>query len=88
MRVRARKNPNFILFLTLIIIIVQALLRVKEGLQKDMGREPTEGELADATNMSVAQVKRVIEVGQAARNKLIKVIRVFNSLACIFQKLI
>ncbi|KAJ6840610.1 RNA polymerase sigma factor sigE, chloroplastic/mitochondrial-like [Iris pallida] len=38
----------------------------------DLTREPTDGELADAVNMSVSQVRRHIEVGQAARNKLIK----------------
>ncbi|KAK7311464.1 hypothetical protein RJT34_09619 [Clitoria ternatea] len=51
---------------------VKALLRVKEDLQKELAREPAESELAKATNMSAAQVKRAIEVGQAARNKLIK----------------
>ncbi|XP_058096095.1 RNA polymerase sigma factor sigE, chloroplastic/mitochondrial isoform X2 [Magnolia sinica] len=52
---------------------MKALLQVKEGLQKDLGRAPTDGELAAATNMRVAKVKRNIEVGRAARNKLIKV---------------
>lgn len=47
---------------------------MKEDLQKDLGREPTDGELADATNMSTIHVKKAIEVGRAARNKLIKVI--------------
>jgi len=47
---------------------------VKEDLQKELGREPADAELADATNMSVAYVKKALEVGQAARNKLIKVI--------------
>ncbi|XP_058096094.1 RNA polymerase sigma factor sigE, chloroplastic/mitochondrial isoform X1 [Magnolia sinica] len=51
---------------------MKALLQVKEGLQKDLGRAPTDGELAAATNMRVAKVKRNIEVGRAARNKLIK----------------
>ncbi|KAI4307144.1 hypothetical protein L6164_030361 [Bauhinia variegata] len=51
---------------------VKAVLRVKEDLQKELGREPTEGELADATAMSIFQVRRAVEVGQAARNKLIK----------------
>lgn len=46
---------------------------MREDLQKTLGREPTENELAEATNMSVVQVKRHLEVGQAARNKLIKV---------------
>ncbi|OVA11451.1 RNA polymerase sigma-70 [Macleaya cordata] len=51
---------------------MKVLLQVKENLHKDFNREPTDGELAAATNMSVIQVKRHIEVGQAARNKLIK----------------
>ncbi|KAI4337946.1 hypothetical protein L6164_016308 [Bauhinia variegata] len=51
---------------------MKALLRVKEDLQKELGREPTEGELADATSMSIVQVRRAIEIGRAARNKLIK----------------
>ena len=51
----------------------QALLQVKEALNEDLGREPSDAELADATNMSVMQLRRNIEVGHAARNKLIKV---------------
>ncbi|KAL6127213.1 hypothetical protein ACLB2K_075254 [Fragaria x ananassa] len=51
---------------------VKGLLEVKEILQKDLGREPNKGELSEATNMSVVQVKRHLEVGRAARNKLIK----------------
>lgn len=46
---------------------------MKENLQRDLGREPTDVELAEATDMSAVQVKRLMEVGQAARNKLIKV---------------
>ncbi|PQQ04190.1 RNA polymerase sigma factor sigE chloroplastic/mitochondrial [Prunus yedoensis var. nudiflora] len=51
---------------------MKGLLEVKENLQKGLGREPTNGELAGATNMSVVQVKKHLEVGQAARSKLIK----------------
>ncbi|EOY23460.1 hypothetical protein QUC31_008265 [Theobroma cacao] len=51
---------------------MKALLQAKENLQKDLGRDPTEDELAEATNMSAAQVRKHLEVGQAARNKLIK----------------
>lgn len=47
---------------------------MKEDLQKELAREPADGELANATNMSIAHVKKALEVGQAARNKLIKVI--------------
>uniref|UniRef100_A0A2N9EN09 RNA polymerase sigma-70 domain-containing protein n=1 Tax=Fagus sylvatica TaxID=28930 RepID=A0A2N9EN09_FAGSY len=52
---------------------MKALLQVKENLQKDLGREPTEGELTEATNMNVVQVRKHMEVGRAARSKLIKV---------------
>ncbi|KAL5192666.1 RNA polymerase sigma factor sigE, chloroplastic/mitochondrial [Glycine soja] len=55
-----------------LLSIFLALLQVKEDLQKELAREPADGELADATNMSITQVKKAIDVGQAARNKLIK----------------
>lgn len=51
---------------------MKAFVQVKEQLQKDLGREPTDVELAEATNMRAAQVKKSLEVGRAARNKLIK----------------
>lgn len=51
----------------------QTLLKVKEDLQKSLGREPTESELAEGTKMNPVQVRRTMEVGRAARNKLIKV---------------
>ncbi|KAB2596784.1 RNA polymerase sigma factor sigE [Pyrus ussuriensis x Pyrus communis] len=51
---------------------MKGLHEVREQLQKDLGTEPTNGELAEATNMSVVQVKKHFEVGRAARNKLIK----------------
>lgn len=51
---------------------MKGLLEVKDNLQKDLGREPTDGELAEAMSMSAVQVRRHMEVGQAARNKLIK----------------
>uniref|UniRef100_A0A7N0ZYR6 Sigma factor n=1 Tax=Kalanchoe fedtschenkoi TaxID=63787 RepID=A0A7N0ZYR6_KALFE len=50
----------------------KALVQVKENLQDRLKREPSDAELAEATNMSVGQVKRRMEVGRAARNKLIK----------------
>lgn len=46
---------------------------MKENLQNDLGREPTDGELAEATTMNVAQLRKQMEVGRAARNKLIRV---------------
>lgn len=49
---------------------------MKEDLQKELAREPTEEEIGDATNMSTVKVKKAIEVGRAARNKLIRVIQI------------
>lgn len=54
---------------------MQALLEVKDQLQKNLGRDPTEGELAEAMNMNPAEVRKQLAVGRAARNKLIKVIK-------------
>ncbi|KAL3521615.1 hypothetical protein ACH5RR_019764 [Cinchona calisaya] len=51
---------------------MKAIIQVKENLQNDLGREPTDGGLAEATNLDVVQLRKDIEVGQAARNKLIK----------------
>nr|QKY65014.1 plastidic RNA polymerase sigma-subunit 5 [Passiflora oerstedii] len=51
---------------------VKALYQVKENLQINLGREPTEGELAEATNMNLLEMRRQMEAGRAARNKLIK----------------
>ncbi|KAL4204144.1 hypothetical protein AMTRI_Chr01g108270 [Amborella trichopoda] len=51
---------------------LKAILKVKEDLTMDLGREAIEGEVAAATNMCVAEMRRHVEVGQAARNKLIK----------------
>lgn len=51
---------------------MKAILQVKGTLQKDLGREPTDGELADALNMTVVRVRKDLEIGRASRNKLIK----------------
>ncbi|KAK9121797.1 hypothetical protein Syun_019414 [Stephania yunnanensis] len=51
---------------------MKVLLQVKVNLAKDLGREATDAELAAAVNMCVLQFRRQIEVGRAARNKLIK----------------
>lgn len=51
---------------------MKATLAVKEELEKVLEREPTDGELAEATNMNVSQLRKLIGLGQAARNKLIK----------------
>lgn len=47
---------------------------MNENLRNGLGREPVEAELAGATKMTVAQVRKHLEVGRAARNKLIKVL--------------
>ncbi|XP_047317837.1 RNA polymerase sigma factor sigE, chloroplastic/mitochondrial [Impatiens glandulifera] len=51
---------------------MKAIFQVKLSLQQDLEREPTDGELAKATNLTVAEVRKQLGVGQAARNKLIK----------------
>ncbi|KAJ6748843.1 RNA polymerase SIGMA FACTOR RPO [Salix purpurea] len=51
---------------------MKTLLQVKDNLQENLGREPTDSELAKTTNMDVLQVRKQIAVGRAARNKLIK----------------
>ncbi|CAL1409726.1 unnamed protein product [Linum trigynum] len=51
---------------------MKALVQVKDDLHKTLGREPIDGELAQATNSTVVDVRRQLEVGRAARNKLIK----------------
>ncbi|XP_022890334.1 RNA polymerase sigma factor sigE, chloroplastic/mitochondrial-like [Olea europaea var. sylvestris] len=51
---------------------MKAILQVKENIQNDLGREPTDCELAEATNMDTFQLRKNVEVGRAARNKLIK----------------
>ncbi|TMW94726.1 hypothetical protein EJD97_009877 [Solanum chilense] len=51
---------------------MKAILQVKENLQNDLGREPTDGEVAEATNMDASELRKKLEAGRAARNKLIK----------------
>ncbi|CAN4085782.1 unnamed protein product [Withania somnifera] len=51
---------------------MKAILQVKENLQNNLGREPTDGEVAEATNMDASELRKKLEVGRAARNKLIK----------------
>ncbi|KAK4789320.1 hypothetical protein SAY86_020639 [Trapa natans] len=51
---------------------MQALLEVNQNLRAGLGKEPTEGELADAMKMTVTEVRKHLEAGRAARNKLIK----------------
>ncbi|KAH6815464.1 sigma factor E [Perilla frutescens var. frutescens] len=51
---------------------MKAILHAKESIQNDLGKELTDDELAKATNMSTFQLRKQLEVGRAARNKLIK----------------
>ncbi|KAK4431359.1 RNA polymerase sigma factor sigE, chloroplastic/mitochondrial [Sesamum alatum] len=51
---------------------MKKILHVKETLQADLGREPTDDELAEATHMDAVQLWKQMEIGPAARNKLIK----------------
>ncbi|MFS8033804.1 putative RNA polymerase sigma-70 region 3, RNA polymerase sigma factor, region [Helianthus anomalus] len=52
---------------------MKATLKVKEDLLEVLGREPTDGELAETTNMSTSQLRKLIARGQASRNNMIKV---------------
>ncbi|KAL0382417.1 UNVERIFIED_CONTAM: RNA polymerase sigma factor sigE, chloroplastic/mitochondrial [Sesamum calycinum] len=51
---------------------MKAILQVKVNLQNDLGREVTDDELAEATKTNAVQLRKQLEVGRAARNKLIK----------------
>ncbi|KAL8160475.1 hypothetical protein V2J09_002012 [Rumex salicifolius] len=51
---------------------MKTLVQVKENLQIELGREPTDNELGEAVSMTTVQVRRHLEVGRAARHKLIK----------------
>lgn len=46
---------------------------MKDYLKKNLGREPTNSEIAEGVKMSIEQVRKQFEIGKAARNKLIKV---------------
>lgn len=51
---------------------MKEILEVKRNVKQDLGREPREDELTEATNMTVVQLRKKLVVGLAARNKLIK----------------
>lgn len=51
---------------------MKALLEVKEKLLQEMRRDPTVSNLAIATNTTPVRVRKELEIGQAARRKLIK----------------
>ncbi|GKB05235.1 zinc finger, CCHC-type containing protein, partial [Tanacetum coccineum] len=57
---------------------IDNIIQLKYYLQKALEREPTDGELAAATNMNISQLRKQIGLGQADRNKLI------NSLKLLF----
>lgn len=42
-------------------------------MREELQRDPTDAEVAEATGMTVHQLRRRLDVGRAARNKLIKV---------------
>ncbi|CAN0891803.1 RNA polymerase sigma factor sigE, chloroplastic/mitochondrial [Linum grandiflorum] len=51
---------------------MKAVMQLKDELQKTTGNEPTDVQLAEAANSTVFEIRRQLETGQAARNKLIK----------------
>nr|AKC88759.1 sigma factor [Pelargonium transvaalense] len=51
---------------------MKAHFKVQEDLQKKLDREPTNFELAYKLNMKVSELRKQIQIGQAARNKLIQ----------------
>ncbi|XP_039836927.1 RNA polymerase sigma factor sigE, chloroplastic/mitochondrial-like [Panicum virgatum] len=51
---------------------MKAIFEVQESLREDLQRDPADAELAEATGMTVQQLRRRLDVGRAARNKLIK----------------
>nr|AKC88746.1 sigma factor [Monsonia emarginata] len=50
---------------------MKALWKVQEDLQKKIGREPKYQELAEAMSINVNEVRKQLDNGRAARNKLI-----------------
>nr|GLL28219.1 RNA polymerase sigma factor sigE, chloroplastic/mitochondrial-like [Ipomoea trifida] len=51
---------------------MKVILQVKEHLQDNLGREPSGVEIAEATNVDIVLLRKILEAGRAARNKLIK----------------
>ncbi|XP_072967289.1 RNA polymerase sigma factor sigE, chloroplastic/mitochondrial-like [Typha angustifolia] len=51
---------------------MKAIYGVKQNLHSDLLREPSHGEMAAVLSISVSELRRQVEVGRAARNKLIK----------------
>jgi DNA-directed RNA polymerase specialized sigma subunit len=63
-----------LIFLLLFLTFFQAINELKESLRSDLQREPSDGELAARMNIIVHELRRHMKVGEAARNKLIKVL--------------
>nr|AKC88760.1 sigma factor [Pelargonium x hortorum] len=51
---------------------MKAHLKVREDLQKELNREPRDSELAYKLNMKASELRKQIQIGRAARNKLIQ----------------
>lgn len=51
---------------------MKAIFEAQESLREELQRDPTDAEVAEATGMTVHQLRRRLDVGRAARNKLIK----------------
>lgn len=51
---------------------MKEILEVKDYLQRDLGRAVAHDELAEAMKMGTVELRKQLEVGHAARNKLIK----------------
>lgn len=51
---------------------MKTLLQVRQNLQGELGRDPRDAELGKAMNMTAGQVGRHMQIGHAARNKLIQ----------------
>ncbi|KAL9256326.1 RNA polymerase sigma factor sigE, chloroplastic/mitochondrial-like protein [Drosera capensis] len=52
--------------------LLKVLKQAKENLRKELHREPTDYELGKAMKMTVIQLRKQMDIGIAARNKLIK----------------
>jgi len=68
----------------LCVSFIQAIFEVQESLREELQRDPTDAELAEATGMTVHQLRRRLDVGRAGRNKLIKVKSSANAVLCCF----
>jgi hypothetical protein len=60
----------------LCVSFIQAIFEVQESLRDELQRDPT--------GMTVHQLRRRLDVGRAARNKLIKVKSSANAVLCCF----